>query len=63
MKRLTLSDAIDRSGIEKQEVAKRMGVYPSQVTRWCKGECRVYADQATKLAAILNVSLTRIDWS
>lgn len=59
-KRLLLSqkinNALKRNGLSKSDFADKMGVKPSNVSRWLKGDHNYTSDTLFKMEAILNES-------
>ena len=53
--------ALERSGLTKQEVARRMGVEPSLVTEIAKGTRNCTQANLIKLADILNLPLVMLE--
>ncbi|SEH78690.1 Cro/C1-type HTH DNA-binding domain-containing protein [Halobacillus karajensis] len=52
-----IGKAVERSGLRKNFIAKKMNVQPNTLTRWCNGG-RIYLDDAVHLSKILGCKLT-----
>ncbi len=58
--RITLTQAIARSGLTRAEVAKRLGVSPSIVTLWAQDRRIMLEQVAVALAFVLGVDRAQI---
>lgn len=60
--KVSLADAIARSGITKSELARRLGKCPATMTHWLKGRRRISLADARKLASELAIDLNRLEF-
>ena len=51
-----------RNGVTQQQLSKAMGVWPSAVARWIKGEVRPSDDHIEAMAKLFSVTPQYIDW-
>ena len=51
-----------RNGVTQQQLSKEMGVWPSAVARWLKGEVRPSDKHIEAMANLFGVTPQYIDW-
>lgn len=54
-----LREAREEAGLSQREVARQLGIAPSTVSRWERGEARPRSDALPRLAEVLGVS---VEW-
>ena len=50
----TINDAIEKSGLRKNFIAKKMGVHPSHISMWISGVRTINKPRIRMLCKILN---------
>ena len=55
-------DLMQRNGVTQQQLYKAMGVWPSAVARWIKGEVRPSDEHIEGMAKLFGVTPQFIDW-
>jgi DNA-binding XRE family transcriptional regulator len=57
MIRLTIEEAIMKSGLKKKYIVENMKINKDTLTNWCKNRSIPKLDQAVKLAYLLNCDI------
>ncbi len=55
-------ELMQRNGVTQQQLSKAMGVWPSAVARWLKGEVRPSDEHIEAMAKLFSVTPQYIDW-
>lgn len=55
-------DLMQRNGVTQQQLSKAIGVWPSAVARWIKGEVRPSDEHIEAMAKLFGVTPQYIDW-
>ena len=55
-----LAKAIERSGLKKRVIARRIGVHPSVLSKYISGDYKCPTDRKRSIAKILNVRIKEL---